>query len=112
MGILNTTERVEEIRQLASSAYLQYEMAIPNEKREMLKRLTSNRTVKPNDVAVELSPEFREIANRTISPYGAPYRDTPETLDELLHKLVRIVISQGPADEYRSDSARRLLEAV
>lgn len=93
-GDLSIAQRVEEILELAASAYLQYETAIPEEKRDLLRKLTLNRTVEPKHVAVELYPVYQEIANRVISVYGGGSRDIPRTLDRLLHRLIEMTSAE------------------
>ena len=64
-AIANTLE-------LASSALNNYRMGTPDEKRELLKIVCSNRTVSGKNVAVELSQPFHQLANRPAVSLGDP----------------------------------------
>ena len=68
--------------------YLQYEMALPEEKRDLLKIVTSNRFVDPTNVRIELNFPFDLVANRFQNANGAPLRDRLRTWDELTEKLI------------------------
>lgn len=80
--------RLAEFLELAGSALLSYEMGIPDERREMLKIITSNRLVNGKNVDVKLSMPFEIIANRSKCSNGSPYRDTPRTLAWMCDELV------------------------
>ncbi len=83
-------DRLAEFLELADSAYLQYYFALPEEKRDMVKNITSNRTVEGKKLSITLSSPFSEVANRFQNSNGAPYRDIPRTWDTLLAHLVEI----------------------
>ena len=82
-------DRLAQFLELAGSAYLSYQTALPNEKRDLLKTLTSNLSVDGKNVVTTLKSQFREIANRFECSNGGPYRDVPRTWDELLCGLWR-----------------------
>lgn len=81
-------DRLSKFLELAGDAYLLNQTAFPNEKRDLLKIVTSNRTVTGRSVVVTLQDPFSEVANRYISSNGRAYRGRPRTLDVLLHKLI------------------------
>lgn len=64
-----------------------YKSALPEEKRDLLRIVTSNRRVSEKSVDITLAEPFDQIANRNKITYGAPYRDVPRTLDALLNSL-------------------------
>lgn len=70
--MLKYLERVETLP-------LSYEIGNTDEKREVLKSITSNLTVDRKNVVVELRSPFREIAKRAGVPTGAPVRGKPRT---------------------------------
>lgn len=91
-GRYSVPEQIKEILEQASSAYSSYISGLPEEKRNLLKRTTSNRAVKGKNVMIALESPFREIANRAKSLSGDLYRDRPRTdhahLDKLIDELV------------------------
>jgi hypothetical protein len=83
-------DRLTEFLELAGSVYLQYEMALPEEKRDLLKIVTSNRCVDPKNVSLELHSPFDLVANRFQNTNGAPLRDRLRTWDGLIESLVKL----------------------
>jgi site-specific DNA recombinase len=81
-------DRLSKFLELAGDAYLLYQTSLPTEKRDLLKIVTSNRTVTDKNVAVALKTPFSDVANRYISSNGRAYRDRPRTLEALLHTLM------------------------
>lgn len=80
-------DRLSEFLELAGSAYLSYKIGLSEEKRDLLKIVTSNRQVCKKSVDLRLSIPFDEVANRFQNSNGAPYRDIPRTWDRLIQKL-------------------------
>jgi len=80
--------RLSKFLELAGDAYLLYKSAVPEEKRDFLKIVTSNRDVSEKNVDITLAAPFDQVANRNKISYGAPYRDVPRTLDALLKNLM------------------------
>ena len=83
-------ERLEKFLEQAGKALLSYELAFPEEKREMLQILTSNRRVAGKNVELEPSLPFREIANRFKNEGCALDRSIPRTWDRLLPILANL----------------------
>jgi hypothetical protein len=81
-------DQLSEFLELAGRAYLGYKMGLPEEKRDLLKILTSNREVFGKSVDLRLSIPFDEVANRFQNSNSAPYRDIPRTWDRLIDKLI------------------------
>src|SRR5215813_901351 len=81
-------DRIAEMVELAGSAYFQYKTAPPEEKRDLLKILTSNREVNGKNVELRLAIPFCDIANRPKISNSAPYRDVGRTFDGLLQRLL------------------------
>ena|SRR5262245_35443196 len=65
-----------------------YTTGIPEEKRDLLKIVTSNREVDGKNLLLKLSLPFLEVANRFQNTKGAPNRDIPRTWDQLLQKVL------------------------
>ena len=86
-GSRSIPEQLAEFLELAGSAYLNWKIGLPEEKRDLLRIVTSNRVVDRKTVAFELSLPFSEVARRFENANGAPYRDRPRTLDKLIDKL-------------------------
>jgi DNA invertase Pin-like site-specific DNA recombinase len=77
-------DRLSEFLELAGSAWLSYEMGLPNEKRELVRKVTSNRRVDGKKLEIEPSIPFGEIAKRFKNSDSPPQRDIPRTWDRLL----------------------------
>ena len=80
-------DRALEFLELAGSVWLSYQMGITEERRDLLKTVTSNREVDGKNVVVKLSNPFFEVANRPPVTTGDPQRDIPRIWDTLLEKL-------------------------
>jgi hypothetical protein len=80
-------DRLAEFLELAGSAYLLYKSGLSEEKRDLLRIVTSNRQVDGKNVELTLSPPFDEIAKRLQDSNSAPYRGIPRTWDRLMGKL-------------------------
>lgn len=80
-------DRLVEFLELAGNACLLYQTALPEEKRDLLTIVTSNRQVEGKDLVLMFSPPFDEVANRYRNSNGGPYRDRPRTLGQMLKKL-------------------------
>lgn len=85
---LSIPEQVEKYLELAGSASLQYKLGFSEEKRDLVKVVTSNRYVEAKTLDLTLSFPFQEIANRSQNSKCGPDRDIPRTLDRLIEKLV------------------------
>ncbi|TAL02834.1 MAG: recombinase family protein [Verrucomicrobia bacterium] len=83
-------DRLEKFLELAGNASLSHELASPEEKREMVEILTSNRQVTGKSVALKPSIPFQEIANRFENATCAPERAIPRTWDRLLTTLTKL----------------------
>src|SRR5262249_11164888 len=69
----------EAALELASNAYLLYERATVDDKRDLLELLYSNRCVEDKRPMFSLELPFQLIANRTKLQIGGPLRDTVRT---------------------------------
>ena len=83
-------DRVEEFLELAGNAWLSHQKALPEEKRELLRILTSNRFVEGKKVDLKPSLPFQEIANRVQNDDGDPERIIPRTLDRIIEVLASL----------------------
>ncbi len=82
-------DKLQEFLELAESAYSSYKAGLDNEKRDLLKIVTSNRTVRDKTVGIELKEPFRLIAERASVSNGGPCRARPRILDEVLAGLIK-----------------------
>ena len=80
--------RLTEFFELAKSAQLSYEMKLPEERRDFLKIVTSNRLVEGKNIVITLKTPFDEVANWSKNTNGCPLRDRLRTLDRLIEKLM------------------------
>ena len=83
------SDRIAEFLELAGSAYLSYKLALPEEKRELLDIVTSNRSVAGKTPVFTLRAPFDLIANRPKSEDGRASRAKPRTLDTLVAGIGR-----------------------
>ena len=83
-------DRLEKFLELAGDAWLSHELASPEEKRELVKILTSNRVVTGKNVELKPSVPFQAIANRFENSSCDPERAIPRTWDRLLAFLQRL----------------------
>jgi DNA invertase Pin-like site-specific DNA recombinase len=83
---------VVQMFELLGSAYLRYISAIDDEKREIVKDVSSNCFIIEKNVSVELKFPIDELAKSLKSPYCDPCRDTVRTgiLDVLIERGIDI----------------------
>ncbi len=83
-------DKLSEFLELAGSLYSSYKNGIPEEKRDLLKIVTSNRVIDQKNVELMLNIPFAEVANRYKFSNSVPYRGIPRTeaLDRLFDRLV------------------------
>jgi site-specific DNA recombinase len=99
-GNYNTLTRLEKFLELVQTASNLYKIALPLEKRDFVKQLTSNLGVERNNVAVELKKGVLLIANRQISSGGGPHRGVhrtagiPGTWHGILEELIKYFASE------------------
>lgn len=84
---VSVPDRVGDILELAKNPCLSYEMAKPDEKRSLLQKLTSNRTVDRENVSIDLKKPFCWIAERPTISQCRDSRERTRTLTALLDKL-------------------------
>jgi site-specific DNA recombinase len=89
-GRNDTLDRLEKFLELAQTASDLYKLVLPVEKREFIKRLTSNLGVDRDCVAVELTNSARLIANRPQLTSGSPHEGTHRTFDRFLSGLAAL----------------------
>lgn len=87
-------QRLEQFLELAGTAWLSYQLAFPEEKREMVDIATSNRWAKTKTLELEPSLAFQPVVNRFKNSNGAPERAIPRTWDNIIETLAALN-SQG-----------------
>ncbi|WAC06748.1 MAG: recombinase family protein [Thermodesulfobacteriota bacterium] len=90
-----TLGKIEKFLELANNAYLTYKLATPEEKRGLVKIVTSNLSVEDKNVFIELNFPFKVIENRPKNINGTPYRAVPRTFLLLLSQLYEYFSVQG-----------------
>lgn len=93
--------RLREYLELLSRASLQDEFRFPAEKRDWLAEVTSNRTVRGNNVVVELQEPFHSVAEYLETHRCDPIRDRPRTSSP----VVAIIHDWIQAEEKRKKAA-------
>lgn len=88
----SSPERIAQFLELVGNASLSHKLALHEEKREMLRILTSNRFAFGKQLAVEPSLPFREIANRPHPPKWSQHPDIPRTWDRIIDILAKLTI--------------------
>ncbi len=83
-------KRLEQFLELAGTAWLSYQLAFPEEKREMLNIITSNRLANGKSLDLEPALAFRGIVNRFKNSDGAPARAIPRIWDTILEELAAL----------------------
>lgn len=84
-------DRLADYLELAEGSYLQYQLGLMNDKRDLLKTLTSNRAVDGKTIDISFSFPFNAIANRFENAYGGPYRTRLRTWDRLLGQIMKCI---------------------
>lgn len=82
-------KRLEGFLELIKHAVIAYENANPDEKRNLLKILTSNLTADAKNVDLKPNPSVEIIVKRPKVTYSSPYRGTPRTWDRILEQLLK-----------------------
>ncbi len=88
-------DRLTEVVELAGCAYLAYRFAVDEEKRDLVKKLSSNRTLTGKSLTITLNSPFHLIANRFSVSHGRPsrttVRDVTQVWDELLPRISKLL---------------------
>jgi len=79
--------QLQEFLELSEGAYLQYQSGLAEQKRDLVKIISSNRQVDGKNVVITLDFPFNEVANRFKKANGGPYRDRVRTFNLLLAQL-------------------------
>lgn len=93
-------DRIDQTLELAKDAQQSYTSGTPDEKRVMLKSISSNRIVIGREPSVELSRPLKILANSACFLNGCAYQDVTrteaiETVQELLRSATPSVRSGG-----------------
>ncbi|MBK9214666.1 MAG: hypothetical protein IPM59_03565 [Chloracidobacterium sp.] len=83
------TLKLRNFLELAKSAYLSYESADDEKKRDLIKTVTSNLVATDKKLIVKLNSPFDLVADRPNGPNGCPFRDAPRTFSALLSQLFK-----------------------
>jgi site-specific DNA recombinase len=98
---LDSGRRIESIGkflELTKTASNLYKTAIPVEKRDFVKRLTSNLVATSEKVVIEPRSEVVTLANRQKIACGSPRRDVGRTWDTILKKLLELFTKNSEGD--------------
>jgi hypothetical protein len=82
--------RLEEYLELVQTASNLQKMTLPQEKRALVKKLTSNLGLGPESAAITLRNAAQLIANRSLVLSGSPNRGVPRTWSDLMQQLMQI----------------------
>jgi hypothetical protein len=90
-----TLSHLENYLELIQTASNLHKMTLPYEKRTLVKKLTSNFLLGPENAVITLTNAAQVIANRSLVLSGSANRGVPRTWNKLLKRLVKIL----PAEE-------------
>ncbi|MBI1912111.1 MAG: recombinase family protein [Deltaproteobacteria bacterium] len=82
-------DEVRKFLELTKSAYVSFKMGTVEQKRDLLKILTSNRYIEGKNVELQLKNPFVTVAEAQKNQNGGPYRIRPRT--EMLEKLFEAI---------------------
>jgi hypothetical protein len=85
-----TPTKLEQFLELAGKAELSHAIALPEERRDMLKIFTSNRWVEGKNVDFKPSLPFQEIVNRPELTCCDQQQDIPRTWDRIFDTLAAL----------------------
>jgi site-specific DNA recombinase len=88
-GRSDTLTRLEQYFELTKAASNLYNLAIPAEKRDFVKKLTSNLGVSGENVVITLKPEAQMIANRLQLSSGSVRRGVHRTFSRILNRFLK-----------------------
>jgi hypothetical protein len=81
-------DRLSAVLELAGTAYLAYKLGLNEEKRQLVKIVTSNRSVDRKLPIFTLAVPFNEVAKRFENTCGRPRRTVALVWDALIPKLL------------------------
>jgi hypothetical protein len=81
-------QKTEKFLELANSAYLSYQSASFQNKRDLVKTVTSNFFVSGKSVEIKLNLPFEMVVNRTDVTGGGAQRDSPRTFDNFFRNIL------------------------
>ena len=81
--------RLEEYLELVQTASNLQKMSLPQEKRTLVKKLTSNLALGPERAVITLRNAAQLIANRSQLLCSSPNRGVPRTWDTILETLAK-----------------------
>lgn len=102
---------LERVLELAKSASSTYERALTEERRELLKNLSSNRALDPKNPTFMLDPVFQRVAERSKFNSGRPSCNTARTEQlcrQVINSLADLYQSQPLAAEHPSEEKANL----
>lgn len=91
---MDVPKALDKFLELAGSAYLQYKTGIPDERRELLQIVISNRIVRDKTPVFTLDMPFQQIAERCKSKHGGPSQNTSRTCKELVKQLASVLANK------------------
>ena len=87
-GEQTTAQNIDGYLELVKTLSLSYGLANTNEKRILLKTITSNLSLHEKNIVVELRSPFRELSQLDLVRSGAPVRGKPRTRAMKIFKLL------------------------
>ena len=91
-------DELKEFLELVKTLQTNYKLASTEEKRDLLKKVTSNRFVERKNVDIALTLPYQEVAKRWQNANSTPQRDIPRTWDRLIKKLLKFFIAEQESE--------------
>jgi hypothetical protein len=82
--------RLEKYLELVQTASNLQKMTLPQEKRTLVKKLTSNLALGPENVVITLTNAAQLIVKRSLILSGSPNRGVPRTWNSLMQRLIQV----------------------
>lgn len=99
LGSDRRVEAVQRFLKVVNSASKLYATAVSVEKRDLVKRLTSNMIASSKSLVIEPRIEVLALANREKIASGSGQRDVHRTWDEILKKLFEL-FTRNPEQDF------------
>lgn len=96
----SVTETLRDFLEYAGNAYSSYKSALNGDKRELLRTVTSNRSIDGENVMVELSEPFDKVAERPKCTRSGLYRYRPRTLRALFDTIASFCRRSWRSDKH------------
>jgi site-specific DNA recombinase len=106
-------DRLAVFLELAGNACLLYKAGDPDEKRALLRIVTSSRSLTGKSLDISLLPPFKQVAERLQNADGGPSRNSPRTWGRLFDVVGKFLSQDASADrilEFAEEKSTKMTE--